>query len=114
MKSIPIVEDDVFTALDLKSILKKIGVVENANDGLEALEKIKQKSYDLIITDDNMPRMCGEELYKELSALNKDLAKRIIFLSANLTDFMRSTGCTCLEKPFTDEQLIEAVKKLIR
>lgn len=77
MRYILIVEDDSITALDLKDPLKEFGVVEIARDGAEALEKIKQKAYDLIITDDYMSQIKGEELYKEVLALNRDLAKKL-------------------------------------
>jgi DNA-binding response OmpR family regulator len=113
MRHILIVEDDSITALHVKNILKEIGAVEIAKNGVKALEKMRQKAYELIITNDNMPLMSGEELYKRLFILNKGLAKKIMFLSANITDFMRSTGCIYLEKPFNKEELIEAAKKLI-
>ena len=111
MRSILLVENDLIIAMDVEQGLKSIGYeVEIARDGVEGLKKINQKSYDLIITTNDMPRMNGEELYKEVLGLNKDLTKRIMFISANITDFIKSTGNPFLEKPFSDEQLIETVK----
>jgi two-component system chemotaxis response regulator CheY len=86
--------------------------VEIARDGVEALEKLKQRSYDLIITDNNMPRMRGEDLYKEALKLNNGLASKTLVVSATASDFMRSNG-SFLEKPFSAEQLIEAVRDLL-
>jgi hypothetical protein len=45
--------------------------------------------------------------------LNKDLAKKIVFVSAHITDFIKSTGNSYVVKPFSDEQLIKAAKKII-
>ncbi|HEX3035770.1 MAG TPA: response regulator, partial [Thermodesulfobacteriota bacterium] len=85
--------------------------VDIARDGVEALENIIQKAYDLIITD-NMPQMTGEEFYREVLSLNRDLAKKIIFTSANITEFIKSTGNPLLEKPFFKEELIKTVEGL--
>jgi hypothetical protein len=59
-----------------------------------------------------MPRMDGEELYKEVFALDRDQAKKMIFASREATDFIQSTGNPFLEKPFFREELIKSVKRL--
>ena len=87
--------------------------VEVAGDGVEGLEKIKQNIYDVIISDCDMPRMKGSEFYLEVRKLSPDLAKRIIFVSGIITDFIMSIGNKFLMKPFSSKQLIEAVKELI-
>lgn len=114
MGNILIIEDEGIISLDVKETLKSMGfAVETAADGIEGLEKIKQKqTYSSIILNNNMPEMDGEEFYIRVLALNKDLAKRIVFASGQITDFIRSTGNPFLVKPFSHEQLIEAVKKL--
>ncbi len=116
-KKILIVEDDESTADLEKEILEREGFeVEVARDGIEGLEKIKQNGYDVIISDCNMPRMEGGELYLEVKKLSPDIAKRIIFASATLSesDFIKSTGNKFLQKPFTSEELIVAVKDFIK
>jgi two-component system nitrogen regulation response regulator NtrX len=113
MKCILVIEDDRIISRDIEQALKSNGYrVETAKDELDDLRKIKQKTYDLIITDCVMPRMNGEELYKEVFALDRDLAKKIVFASGNITEFIRSTGNTCIAKPYTRKQIIEAVKNL--
>jgi DNA-binding response OmpR family regulator len=63
-----------------------------------------------------MPRMEGSELYLEVKKISPDIAKRIIFASATLSesDFVKSTGNKFLQKPFTSEELIEAVRGFIK
>jgi CheY-like chemotaxis protein len=110
MGTVLLIEDSSITAMDVAQTFEDNGYrVDIARNGVEALEKIKQnKRYDLII-DDDMPQMTGENFYREVLGLNGDLAKKIIFISANITKFIESTGNPVLAKPFDPEQLIEIV-----
>ena len=109
-----LIERNNIIAMDIEQTLMGNGyVVEIVKYGVEGLEKIKQKEYDLIISDSDMQRMNGEHFYIEVFSLNKDLAKKIMFISGDITEFIRSTGNPFLEKPFSDEQLIEAVMNKI-
>ena len=110
-----IVDDDEIVAMLVKQILRREGFqTEVARDGMEGLEKIKRNEYDVMISNFKMPRMKGDKLYLEVRKLNPDLAKRIIFISGNINDFIRSTGNRFLSKPFSHEQLIEIVKDLLK
>ena len=114
MKKILVVEDQKIISLDIKITLKDAGyAVDSALDGVEGIERIKQKeSYDLIILNNGMPRMTGKEFCIKILALNEDLAKKVMFITGRVTKFIRSTGNPFLIKPFAPEQLIEAVKRL--
>ncbi len=68
MKKILVVEDSPTMRLLIRMYLRNlpgISMVE-ANDGLEAIEKIREAQYDLLITDINMPRMDGLQLIENL------------------------------------------------
>lgn len=109
-----IVEDDEVTAALEKQILENEGFeVDTAGDGLEGLEKIELNRYDVIISDFDMPRMKGDELQIEVQKLSQDLAKRMIFVSGNAYGFTRLRENPLLLKPFSSEQLVEAVNNLI-
>lgn len=54
--------------------------ITTAADGLEALERLKESSYDLVITDVNMPRMNGISLVRHMGELRKK-APSIVFVS---------------------------------
>ena len=113
-KKILIVEDEEIIAQLLEEILEGEGFeIRAVRDGVEGLERIKQNGYDVIISDFTMPRMKGDEFYQEVQKLGQDLAKRIIFVSGSINDFISSTGNRFLAKPFSHEQLIEVVKDLI-
>jgi two-component system response regulator VanR len=113
-KRIMIIDDDEIVVQLVEEILQGEGFqIDVARDGVEGLEKIKQNKYDVIISNQQMPRMKGDQLYLEVQKLSQDLAGRIIFISGDITDFIRSTGNRFLSKPFSHQQLIEIVKDLL-
>ncbi|MEK6693216.1 MAG: response regulator [Nitrospirota bacterium] len=68
MKNILIVEDSPTMRLFIKMFLrgvKNVSVTE-AVDGIDAIEKLNKNSFDLIITDINMPRLNGLELIEKI------------------------------------------------
>jgi len=76
------VEDDDIArdeTSELFSIIFKS--VVSAKDGVDALDKYKNSSFDLIITDISMPNMDGVELIKNIRNINPD--QKIIVLSAH-------------------------------
>jgi CheY-like chemotaxis protein len=109
-----IVDDEEIVVQLVKEILEGEGFeTAVARDGMEGLEKIKQVEYDVIISNLEMPRMKGDKLYLEVQKLRNDLTKRIIFISGDINDFIRSTGNRFLAKPFSHQQLIDVVKDLM-
>jgi two-component system response regulator VanR len=92
-KRIVIIDDDEIVVQLVEEILQGEGFqTDVARDGVEGLEKIKQNEYDVIISNQQMPRMKGDQLYLEVQKLSQDLARRIIFISGDITDFIRSTA----------------------
>ena len=71
--SVPVlIIDDYQTMLRIiRNLLKKIGFtdVDEAKDGREALGKLRQKQYGLVISDWNMAPMTGFELLQEVRAI---------------------------------------------
>jgi len=113
-KRILVVDDDEIIVTLIKEILEEEGFkVDIAGDGMEGLERIKKNGYDAIISNMNMPRMKGDKLYLEVKELSPTLAKKILFISGYISDFIKSTGNRYLKKPFSREELIKAVKDVI-
>ncbi len=117
-----LVVDDLSSARKvLQRMLEKgtgITAIEQAGDGDLALERIKQGGIALVISDWNMPKMNGIDLLKSLRS--DDKLKHIPFLmvtsmskpsavtealSAGVTDYLR--------KPFSQEILVDKVKKAL-
>lgn len=108
-------EDEESISVLEKNLLEKEGFqVEIARDGAEGLERIKNNPYDVIISDFEMPNMKGDQLYLKVMMLNQEQAKRIIFVSGNINEFIESTGNRFLPKPFSTKALVKLVKDLIK
>lgn len=68
--SVILADDHVLVRKGLRKILemeRDIEVVDEASDGYEAIEKVKQKSPDVLLLDINMPRLNGVEVTKILN-----------------------------------------------
>ena len=75
-KRILVIDDESLVADSLRRLLKKSGFeAEITNSGIEALEKIKQFDFDLIVSDIRMPDMDGVEVIKKIRTYLKDEGK---------------------------------------
>ena len=99
--------------------LKSAGYeVVEAVDGLDGLAKAKLQSFNLILTDQNMPRMDGLTLVRSLRALARYATTPILILTTESSEEMKAQGRAAgatgwLVKPFDPQKLIEVVKKVI-
>jgi two-component system chemotaxis response regulator CheY len=118
-KSILAVDDSASIRQMVGFTLKSSGYeVVEAVDGMDGLEKAKGKSFNLILTDQNMPRMDGLTLIKNLRALPQYKTVPILMLTTESSDAMKQQGRTAgatgwLVKPFDPQKLVEVVKKVI-
>ena len=92
--------------------------VNEAVDGMDGLEKAKGQVFDLVLTDQNMPRMDGLTLIKALRALDSYKRVPILMLTTESSDSMKAKGKSAgangwLIKPFDPGRLTEVVKKVI-
>jgi two-component system chemotaxis response regulator CheY len=88
--------------------------IVEAVDGVDGLEKAKGATFDLIITDVNMPSMDGLTLVAELRKLPQYSKTPILVLTTERGDDMKSKGKAAgasgwIVKPFIPDQLLKAV-----
>jgi len=84
MKKILIVDDFEAGRLVLRERLELEGYAcQEVENGLEALETLQAKKFDLVITDNKMPKMTGLELIQALSQQTKDQRPAIILLTGH-------------------------------
>jgi two-component system chemotaxis response regulator CheY len=118
-KTILAVDDSASIRQMVSFTLKSAGYdVIEAVDGVDGLDKAKGKKADLILTDQNMPRMDGLTLIKSLRALSQYSTTPILMLTTESSDSMKSQGRAAgatgwLVKPFDPQKLIEVVRKVI-
>jgi CheY-like chemotaxis protein len=78
-------EDDEICQMPIKTFSKKLGLeLEVANNGKEALDKVKDGSFDLILMDLYMPEMSGYEATEAIRNLENGADYKIIALSGGI------------------------------
>lgn len=92
--------------------------VVSAVDGQDGLNKAKEKTVDLVLTDQNMPIMDGLTLITNLRQLASYQKVPILMLTTESSDEMKAKGKAAgangwLVKPFDPKRLIEVVQKVI-
>ena len=92
--------------------------VIEAVDGQDGLDKAKAKTVDMVLTDQNMPRMDGLTLVKNLRAMPNYKSVPILMLTTESGDAMKAQGKEAgatgwLVKPFDPAKLLEVTKKVI-
>ncbi len=115
-KQILLVDDDKEILVMLHYSLKKLGpdyTIETARGTLEALEKIEQNSFDLIVTDFMMKNMTGVDLARAARRISPKTP--VVLMSAygskRLRDTTESLGFDgYLDKPFDVKKIREVVK----
>ena len=92
--------------------------VIEAVDGQEGLDKAKMKTVDMVLTDQNMPRMDGLTMIKNLRAMPNYKNVPILMLTTESGDAMKQQGKAVgatgwLVKPFDPAKLLEVMKKVV-
>ncbi|MBI5910509.1 MAG: response regulator [Betaproteobacteria bacterium] len=117
--SILAVDDSASIRSMVSFTLKSAGYeVIEAVDGVDALTKAKTKTMNLVLTDQNMPRMDGLTLVRSLRQLPGYRTAPILILTtesgAEMKNQGRAAGATgWLVKPFDPQRLLEVVRKLL-
>ena len=92
--------------------------VVEAVDGQDAYEKAQSQSFDLVLTDQNMPRLDGLGLTRKLRDHPQFKTTPILMLTTESSDLMKQAGRAAgatgwLVKPFDPIRLLEVIKKVI-
>jgi two-component system chemotaxis response regulator CheY len=118
-KTVLTVDDSASIRQMVTFTLKSSGyTVIEAADGQEGLDKAKANSVNLILTDQNMPKMDGLTLIKTLRGLPQYKVTPILMLTTESSDAMKAQGKAAgatgwLVKPFDPQRLIEVVRKVL-
>jgi len=117
MAHVLIVDDEERMRHLLSIMLGRKGYhVEQAGDGVEALEMISATPFDMIITDIKMPRMDGIELLKKI--MDMDIPSPVVFITAFATvdsavDAMRQGAVDYIIKPFEEDRILLTVERTL-
>lgn len=101
-----------------KRLLKNIGIenVDLCSNGIDALTKISEIKYDVLLTDIEMPGMNGYELSKAVRAQEQLKQLLIIALTGNASDEDKAQALESginvfITKPYSPEELLSVLKK---
>ncbi|NQZ01483.1 MAG: sigma-54-dependent Fis family transcriptional regulator [Bdellovibrionales bacterium] len=119
MFKVLVCDDDSGLRLSVKNTLAATGKyqVDEAFDGLDALEKVKANQYGMVILDVDMPRMNGLEALKAIKEHDPSMIVLILTAYAtieNAVKAVRDGAYHYVQKPVKSEELIEMTDKAIK
>jgi chemotaxis protein histidine kinase CheA len=115
-----VVEDQVVTRQMERSILEAAGYhVVTAENGLDALEKLRQQEFDLVVTDIHMPRMDGFALTEKIRASAETHSLPVVVVTSMDRDEDRHRGLEAgadaylIKSNFDQRVLVETIETLL-
>ena len=113
-----VVDDEPGNLEVLSRSLRKQYEVLSAMSGVEAMTLLEREGgrVDAIVSDINMPEMDGMALYKAMGEKFPGLEKKVVFITGGIfagdvTGFLKTVSNVCIEKPFNQKDLREAVAR---
>ena len=123
------IEDTKFLVVDdfstmrriVRNLLKELGFVnvQEAEDGVDALARLRAEKFDFVVSDWNMPNMTGIELLRNIraDAALKHLPVLMVTAEAkkeNIIEAAQAGASGYVVKPFTAATLDEKLKKIFQ
>ncbi len=117
-----LVVDDMSTMRRIiKTILNQLGYsnIDEAENGKQALAKLKKEKFDFVITDWNMPEMDGLTLVKTIRSDDELKSLPVLMVTAeakkeNVMEALKAGVNNYIVKPFTPEVLKEKMEKIFK
>ena len=117
--SVLVVEDEVPLAAAVADGLRDAGFeADTARDGEEALARLAERTYDLVVCDLRMPRLDGPSFYRAIAVRSPSLTRRVIFVTGDVAGteaerFLEESGCRWLTKPFRLADLLRLASEVL-
>lgn len=111
-----VVDDDRPMRWFCAEALRRAGyAVDVALNGSDALGMLRQRSYDLVLSDVEMPELGGIELYNELERLNSPMKDRFLLMSGKAIskEEFQNRRVNCIMKPFAAADLVRSVGSMV-
>jgi two-component system chemotaxis response regulator CheY len=118
MISVLAVDDSASMRQMLAFTLRAAGYhVVEAVDGMDALDKLRTQPVDVVLTDQNMPRMDGLELTRSLRSQDRWRQLPVLILTTDADEALKQAGRAAgatgwLLKPFDPARLVEVLQKV--
>jgi two-component system NtrC family sensor kinase len=114
-----VVEDEVALGEAVAAALVDEGFrVDRAENGEEALARVRERHYDLIICDLKMPKVDGMAFFREVSARMPNISRRLVFMTGDVAGteaerFLEDSGCRWIPKPFRLRDLVRVSREIL-
>lgn len=118
-KKVLIADDEQNIVISLEFLMKREGYqVQVANDGEEAVRRIRAEPPDLVLLDVMMPKKSGFEVCQEIRSDPEMAGIRILMLTAKGRDTEVAKGLALgadayMTKPFSTRELVDKVRSLL-
>lgn len=113
-----IVDDDPYILRYATSLLGEAGYsIDTSENAGDALNKLKEKTFDAILTDIKMPGISGIQLLESIHAFKKDIPVILMTAYAELdtaVDAIKKGAFDFIVKPYRTEQLLHSIQKAVR
>lgn len=116
-----VVDDSPMARKHVSRVLATMGIehIDQACDGIEALEKINQDFYDFVVTDYNMPNMDGAEMVDRIRSTSSQASIPILMVTSeeneNRLAAVQASGVSAIcDKPFEPRTVKHLVTQLMR
>ena len=103
----------------IKNLLKQLGFQHmlEAEDGLNALNLMKEETFDFVVTDWNMPKMTGIELLRNIRSDDNFKVIPVLMVTAeadkeNILEAIQAGVNNYIVKPFTADTLKDKIEKI--
>jgi CheY-like chemotaxis protein len=115
-----LIDDEEIQIRSVQPMLERLGyVVTGKTNGLESLEVFRAKpdAFDLVITDQTMPHLTGQELAEEFLRIRPDIP---IVLCTGFSEVIHEEGAKAvgirefIMKPFSAGEVAERIRKALR
>jgi PAS domain S-box-containing protein len=114
-----LVDDEPMVHRFLTALLTEEGhEIEIAVNGNDAMERLDNKDYDVILLDIKLPGMGGIEIYEELQKKNTSITKKVIFITGDVMctdtmDFLSRAKPAYITKPFDSTRLVVEIYRIM-
>jgi len=116
--NILVVDDEKDICMALNIILTKEGyAVKEAYNGEQALERIKQENFDLIMTDIKMEKMDGFEVLKQAQVISPETSVVMMTAFASVVsavEAMRAGASDYITKPFINDEIRLTIRRILQ
>jgi len=118
MLNVLVVDDDAGLRLTVKNTLSAIDYfnIDEAFDGVNAVEKVMKNNYNIVILDVDMPRMTGLEALKRIKQHDPSIIVIILTAYANVNDAIEAVkngAYNYISKPIQQEALVDIVENAL-